>query len=228
MKEETKKELKKNVVTGVSGVAGAAAGVVIGAAVTPEQAEAAEVEVEAVETPEEATASHSSASASHSSTAHVSHTSHAVTPEPEPEPTPEPKPTPTPEPEPTPTPEPEPTPTPGPEPTPTPGPVDPTSEIEVLGYERVNNQDGTQSDIATVRVQDNIIGVVDADIDGKADVIICDVNNSGTLEQDEVQNVQSENIAMQPFQQAAGFQPDLAQNDIPDYDNNANVDEYMA
>lgn len=217
MKEETKKELKKNVVTGVSGVAGAAAGVVIGAAVTPEQAEAAEVEVEAVETPEEATSSHSS-------TAHVSHASHAVTPEPEPEPTPEP----TPEPEPTPTPEPEPTPTPEPEPTPTPGPVDPTSEIEVLGYERVNNQDGTQSDIATVRVQDNIIGVVDADIDGKADVIICDVNNSGTLEQDEVQNVQSENIAMQPFQQAAGFQPDLAQNDLPDYDNNANVDEYMA
>ena len=216
MKEETKKELKKNVVTGVSGVAGAAAGVVIGAAVTPEEAEAAEVEVEAVETPEEATASHSSASASHSSTAHVSHTSHAVTPEPEPEPTPEP------------TPEPKPTPTPEPEPTPTPGPVDPTSEIEVLGYERVNNQDGTQSDIATVRVQDNIIGVVDADIDGKADVIICDVNNSGTLEQDEVQNVQSENIAMQPFQQAAGFQPDLAQNDLPDYDNNANVDDYMA
>lgn len=216
MKEETKKELKKNVVTGVSGVAGAAAGVVIGAAVTPEQAEAAEVEVEAVETPEEATASHSGASASHSSTAHVSHTSHAVTPEPEPEPTPEP------------TPEPKPTPTPEPEPTPTPGPVDPTSEIEVLGYERVNNQDGTQSDIATVRVQDNIIGVVDADIDGKADVIICDVNNSGTLEQDEVQNVQSENIAMQPFQQAAGFQPDLAQNDLPDYDNNANVDDYMA
>lgn len=213
MKEETKKELKKNVVTGVSGVAGAAAGVVIGAAVTPEQAEAAEVEVEAVETPEEATSSHSS-------TAHVSHASHAVTPEPEPEPTPEPKPTPTPEPEPTPTPE--------PEPTPTPGPVDPTSEIEVLGYERVNNQDGTQSDIATVRVQDNIIGVVDADIDGKADVIICDVNNSGTLEEDEVQNVQSENIAMQPFQQAAGFQPDLAQNDLPDYDNNANVDDYMA
>ena len=216
MKEETKKELKKNVVTGVSGVAGAAAGVVIGAAVTPEQAEAAEVEVEAVETPEEATASHSGASASHSSTAHVSHASHAVTPEPEPEPTPEP------------TPEPKPTPIPEPEPTPTPGPVDPTSEIEVLGYERVNNQDGTQSDIATVRVQDNIIGVVDADIDGKADVIVCDVNNSGTLEQDEVQNVQSENIAMQPFQQAAGFQPDLAQNDIPDYDNNANVDEYMA
>ncbi len=216
MKEETKKELKKNVVTGVSGVAGAAAGVVIGAAVTPEQAEAAEVEVEAVETPEEATASHSGASASHSSTAHVSHASHAVTPEPEPEPTPEP------------TPEPKPTPTPEPEPTPTPGPVDPTSEIEVLGYERVNNQDGTQSDIATVRVQDNIIGVVDADIDGKADVIICDVNNSGTLEQDEVQNVQSENIAMQPFQEAAGFQPDLAQNDLPDYDNNANVDEYMA
>lgn len=220
MKEETKKELKKNVVTGVSGVAGAAAGVVIGAAVTPEQAEAAEVEVEAVETPEEATSSHSGASASHSSTAHVSHASHAVTPEPEPEPEPEPTPEPTPEPEPTPTPE--------PEPTPTPGPVDPTSEIEVLGYERVNNQDGTQSDIATVRVQDNIIGVVDADIDGKADVIICDVNNSGTLEQDEVQNVQSENIAMQPFQQAAGFQPDLAQNDLPDYDNNANVDEYMA
>ena len=224
MKEETKKELKKNVVTGVSGVAGAAAGVVIGAAVTPEQAEAAEVEVEAVETPEESTASHSGASASHSSTAHVSHASHAVTPEPEPEPEPEP----TPEPKPTPTPEPEPTPTPEPEPTPTPGPVDPTSEIEVLGYERVNNQDGTQSDIATVRVQDNIIGVVDADIDGKADVIICDVNNSGTLEQDEVQNVQSENIAMQPFQEAAGFQPDLAQNDIPDYDNNANVDDYMA
>ena len=210
MKEETKKELKKNVVTGVSGVAGAAAGVVIGTAVTPEQAEAAEVEVEAVETPEEATASHSGASASHSSTAHVSHASHAVTPEPEPEP------------------EPTPEPTPEPEPTPTPGPVDPTSEIEVLGYERVNNQDGTQSDIATVRVQDNIIGVVDADIDGKADVIICDVNNSGTLEQDEVQNVQSENIAMQPFQEAAGFQPDLAQNDLPDYDNNANVDDYMA
>lgn len=103
-----------------------------------------------------------------------------------------------------------------------------SDEIEVVGYDRVTNQDGSQMDIAVVNVNGNEIGVVDVDLDGEADALICDANHNGIIEEGEMQIVQGEGIAMQPFADAAGFTPLYAQNDLPDYVNEADVDTYMA
>lgn len=190
MDSKIKDEVKKNVTTGASTAAGATAGVVIGAAITPNSAEAADV----------------------------------VTPDPVPQPTPAPKPTPHPAPEPSPTPEPEPTPQPKPEP-PTP---EPETEVEVLGYDRVTNEDGSQMDIAVLNVNGNEVGVIDANLDGEADALVCDLNQNGVIEEGEIEIVQGQGIAMRPLADAAGFNPQFAQNELPDYVNDADVDPYMA
>lgn len=146
-----------------------------------------------------------------------------VTPEPTPAPSPAPQPSPAPKPTPTPQPQPEPVlvtpepPTPGPEP-----------EVEVLGYDRVTNEDGSQMDIAVLNVNGNEVGVIDANLDGEADALVCDINQNGVIEEGEMEIVQGQGIAMQPFQDAAGFNPQFAQNDLPDYVNDADVDTYMA
>lgn len=145
------------------------------------------------------------------------------TPEPTPQPTPAPKPTSAPEPKPEPAPKPEPQ-----NPKPTPQPENPTDEIEVIGYDRVTNEDGSQMDVAVLNVNDNEVGVVDVNLDGEADTIICDANQNGVIEEGEMQIVQGEGIAMQPLADAAGFTPLYAQNDLPDYVNDADVDTYMA
>lgn len=141
--------------------------------------------------------------------------------------TPTPNPTPTPKPEPQPEPKPEP-PTPEP-PTPEPPTPEPTTpEVEVLSYDRVTNDDGSQMDIAVVSVNGNEVGVLDVDLDGEADVLMCDLNGNGVIEDNEVQYVSGEGIAMQDFQNGAGFNPLYAENDLPDYVNDADVDTYMA
>ena len=104
----------------------------------------------------------------------------------------------------------------------------PEPEIEVIGYDRVTNEDGSQMDIAVLDVDGNEIGVVDVNIDGEADAFICDVNHNGVIEEGEMQVVRGEGIEMQPLQEAAGFDPLYAQNDLPDYVNDANTDTYMA
>lgn len=179
MEESRNSEIKKNVATGASTAAGATAGVIIGTAVSPVEAQAQEV--------------------------------------------PAPQPTPTPEPEPAPKPTPEPTPEPEPGPTPEPQP-----EVEVVAYDRITNEDGSQMDLAVVNVDGNEVGVLDADLDGEADILICDVNQNGMIEDGEYEVVQGQGIAMQPLQDAAGFNPEYAQNNLPDYVNDADVDPYMA
>lgn len=147
-----------------------------------------------------------------------------ITPDPTPQPAPTPNPTPQTTPEPTPTPEPAPTPRPKPEP-PTPGPE---PEVEVLGYDRVTNEDGSRMDIAVLNVNGNEVGVIDANLDGEADALVCDINQNGVIEDGEMEIVQGQGIAMQPFQDVVGFNPQFAQNDLPDYVNDADVDTYMA
>lgn len=101
-------------------------------------------------------------------------------------------------------------------------------EVEVIGYDRVTNEDGSQMDVAVVNVNGNEVGIIDLDLDNEADVIVCDLNHNGVIEENEMQVVHGEGLAMQPFQEAAGFDPLYAQNDMPDYVNDANVDTYMA
>ena len=93
---------------------------------------------------------------------------------------------------------------------------------EVIAYDR------TKMDIALVRADGRDLNIVDLDLDGEADIIICDLNQNGVADQGEVTMVQGAGLEMQPLQDAAGFDPLFAQNDLPDYVDNADVGTYMA
>lgn len=207
MNKETKSEVKKNVATGASTAAGAAAGVAIGAAITPDNVEAAEAV-----TPEPVDQSEPRPQLQHENT-----TQEYVKPAPvDPAPVgPNPvKPAPV-HPDPV---NPDPVgPTPGPEP-----------EVEVVGYERVTNPDGSQMDVAVLDVNGNELAVIDANIDGMADVMAADLDGNGVIDANEMQDISGQSLSMQPLQEAAGFTPEYAQNDLPDYVNDADVDNYMA
>ena len=114
------------------------------------------------------------------------------------------------------------------EPEPKPVNPDPEPEVEVVSYDRVTNDDGSQMDVAVLNVNGNEVGVIDANLDGEADALVCDANQNGAIEDGEIENVQGQEISMQPLQDAAGFDPQFAQNDLPDYVNDADVDTYMA
>lgn len=97
---------------------------------------------------------------------------------------------------------------------------------EVIAYERITDDDGSQMDVAVISDGTNQIGVIDLDLDGKADMIVCDLNHNEVIEEDEIQVVQGQGIDMQPLQEAAGFSPLYAQNDLPDYVNDADIGTY--
>lgn len=212
MKEKKTSEVKSNVISGMSSTVGAAAGVVAGSVISSE-VNAAEIPVTPEEEQEVEVVSSQPSVTSGSSTHH----NPAPTPEPAPEPTPEPEP------------RPEPTPEPNPEPEPTPGPT-PEPEIEVISYETVTNEDGSQMDVAVVNAQGQAVMIADVDQNGYADVMASDLNNNGQLDNGEIVDVSDQNIAMQPLQEAAnmGGNDMIAQTNDVDYINDANVDDYIA
>lgn len=108
------------------------------------------------------------------------------------------------------------------------GPGQVSNEIEVLGFERVTSEDGSQIDVALVSENGNEVGYLDVNLDGVADIRVCDRNQNEVFEEGEYEIVQGQGIAMQPFADAAGFNPQYAQNEFPDYVNDADVDTYMA
>lgn len=217
MKEKKTSEVKSNVISGMSSTVGAAAGVVAGSVISSE-VNAAEIPVTPEEEQEVEVVSSQPSRTSGSTTHH------------DPAPTPEPTPTPAPEPTPEPEPRPEPTPEPDPEPEPTPGPTPEEPEIEVVSYETVTNEDGSQMDVAVVNAQGQAVMIADVDQNGYADVMASDLNNNGQLENGEMVDVSDQNIAMQPLQEAAsmGGTGMIAQTNDVDYINDANVDDYIA
>lgn len=131
-----------------------------------------------------------------------------------------------------------------PEPTPQTEPVKPVSnpvtsepvkpeepDVQVISYETVTNEDGSQMDVAVVAVEGDPVIIGDLNQDGIADVMAHDGNHNGQLEPNEVQDISGQQLAMQPLHDAVdpnigGY---IAQNDSePDYTNDANVDDYMA
>ena len=138
-------------------------------------------------------------------------------------------------------PEPDPIPAPGPDPEPTPGPnVMPAStlspDVQVLDYQTITGADGQQMDAALVNISGNQALIVDADRDGVADALVADANNNGQIDNDEVVDISIHQLSMSELQAAANpdpvADPDpnvMAQNAYnSDYENNANVDDYMA
>lgn len=142
-------------------------------------------------------------------------------------------------PEPIPEPDPIPAPVPDPDPEPTPGPnVMPAStlspDVQVLDYQTITGADGQQMDAALVNISGNQALIVDADRDGVADALVADANNNGQIDNDEVVDISMHQLSMSDLQAAANPDPAadpnvMAQNAYnSDYENNANVDDYMA
>ena len=202
MKEKKTSDVKSNVISGMSSTVGAAAGVVAGSIISSE-VNAAEIPV----TPEEeqdVEVVSSQPSKTGGSTPSHNPTSHP-TPQPATEPNPTPEPTPASEPR-------------------------PESEIEVVSYETVTNEDGSQMDVAVVNAQGQAVMIADVDQNGVADIMAADLNNNGQLDNGEIVDVSDQNIAMQPLQDAANMNGNnmVAQTGEPDYINDANVDDYIA
>ncbi len=135
----------------------------------------------------------------------------------------------------------DPLPVPDPDPEPTPGPnVMPAStlspDVQVLDYQTITGADGQQMDAALVNISGNQALIVDADRDGVADALVADANNNGQIDNDEVVDISMHQLSMSELQAAANHEtvadPDpnvMAQNAYnSDYENNANVDDYMA
>lgn len=202
MKEKETSDVKSNVISGMSSTVGAAAGVVAGSIISSE-VNAAEIPV----TPEEE--QDVEVVSSQPSKTGGSTPSHNPTPHPTPEPATEPNPT--------------------PEPT-TASESRPEPEIEVVSYETVTNEDGSQMDVAVVNAQGQAVMIADVDQNGVADIMAADLNNNGQLDNGEIVDVSDQNIAMQPLQDAANMNGNnmVAQTGEPDYINDANVDDYIA
>ena len=110
---------------------------------------------------------------------------------------------------------------------------EPEGGVQVLAYETVTNEDGSQSDMALVTDGNTQAIIVDANRDGVADVMAVDMNHDGHISENEVMDISDQQVSMQSLQDAAtGTSGDggmMAQNaSEPDYVNNADVDGYMA
>lgn len=238
MSKDTNSETKKNLATGASTAAGATIGAIIGSVVAPATAEAAEVVAVEPASPAQPAPHHQpapqpapapvheapAASADHAPTTPHTEQTH-VQPQPVQPETPVVNPEPpvvTPEP-PVVDPEPlvvDPDPVvPGPQPEPT---------VHVLSFERVTDEDGTVMDVAVVEEDGHVLHVIDTDLDGYANLIGMDINNDNLIDGSEVVPVQGQAICMADFQNAAPSGAMYAQNDMPDFVNDADVDTFMA
>ena len=110
---------------------------------------------------------------------------------------------------------------------PKPEPPQREPEIEVMTYETVTNEDGSQMDVAIVSVDGQRVAFIDGNMDGIADVYVMDANGNGALEDNEIIPLENQNLSMVPLREAADMgDVMLAQND--DYVNDADVDDFMA
>lgn len=130
-----------------------------------------------------------------------------------------------------------------------------SGEVEVLDYQRVLGEDGHTQDVAVVNIEGSEVNVIDYNLDGFADIIVGDFNQDGVIENSEIQNVEGMGLDMQPLQESIGFDHTLAHdpnlgsdsvnfinddpfltdgndmmadNDLPDYVNDADIDSFMA
>lgn len=105
---------------------------------------------------------------------------------------------------------------------PAPTPVETEPEIEIISYERVEGE----YDFAVVEANGVQMAVVDSNLDGYADVILVDQDGDGEV--DQRVDLDPHEMAMQPLQDAFGFDPTYIAEQTPDYVNNADVDNYLA
>lgn len=111
-------------------------------------------------------------------------------------------------------------------------------EIEVLDYATVTAPDGSTADIATMKVDDTHVAMIDVDQDNFADVMVIDSNHNLQFDQDDyAQDVTGQGMAMSPLCEAAeqrdseilaGDGEPIESTDDMDFVNNADTTNFLA
>lgn len=111
---------------------------------------------------------------------------------------------------------------------PEPQPVD--NEVQILGVETVDVGDGANVTMGYAEVNGEEVFVVDVDQDGEFDRVFVDANHDGELTSDEVVNIEGQGLMVSDWeQQAQMHNPNdvyLADNNMPDYTNDADVNSF--
>ena len=112
------------------------------------------------------------------------------------------------------------------EPDPTPDPIpepEPEPDIEVLG---VVHDEETGATMAGYTVDDNLAVFVDVDSDNVVDLVAYDANGDQQFGADEIIDVSDQHIAMSDLPGVDPATDSLADNDLPDYVNDADTGGY--
>lgn len=78
-----------------------------------------------------------------------------------------------------------------------PEPVKPETEIEVVDFQRVTDENGNEFDVAILKVDGMDVAVIDADLDGVADAMIMDYNGDGVIDSSEIIDIREQGLDMQ-------------------------------
>lgn len=93
------------------------------------------------------------------------------------------------------------------------------SSIQIVSYERITMDDGSQMDVANIIYQGHHAAIIDVDLDGWADALQLDEDGNNVISEDEFHPLEADmRIEMAPLAQAANYQPEDEEefgNDLP-------------
>lgn len=102
------------------------------------------------------------------------------------------------------------------------------SEVRVVGVQAFQNEDGSQAIVAGLELDGDRALVVDVNSDGTMDLFIHDDNRDGQISDEEIHDITADNVSTQAViddyaVQAGHNDLYMANNDIPDYMNDADA-----
>lgn len=107
----------------------------------------------------------------------------------------------------------------------------PEVEVRVLGIEEMPDGDGQMMTVVAMEMDGQNVLLVDVDHDGQIDVVMADINGDGQLSDDEIADISGSEIQVADLQQhLEGNDASLlaSEDNLPDYMNDANVNNYLA
>lgn len=102
------------------------------------------------------------------------------------------------------------------------------SEVRVVGVQTFQNEDGSQAIVAGLDLDGDHALVVDVNSDGTMNLFIHDDNGDGQISDDEIHDITADNVSTQAIIEDAAVQAGqddlyMANNDMPDYVNDADT-----
>ncbi len=83
------------------------------------------------------------------------------------------------------------------------------SSIQIVSYERITTDDGSQMDVANIIYQGHHAAIIDVDLDGWADALQLDEDGNNVISEDEFHPLEADmRIEMAPLAEAANYQPE--------------------